>query len=44
MNQQEINAMMDKLPSQRIETPFQKVYISVLFILLFMAVCWVPDV
>jgi hypothetical protein len=43
MNKQEIDKVMEDLPSQRTETTFQKVYISVLFILLFTFICYVPD-
>jgi hypothetical protein len=43
MNKQEIDKVMEDLPSQQTETTFQKVYISVLFILLFLIVCWVPE-
>lgn len=43
MNKQEIDKMMKNLPSQQTETTFQKVYISVLFILLFTFICYVPD-
>jgi hypothetical protein len=43
MNKQEIDKVMEDLPSQQTETTFQKIYISVLFILLFTFICYVPD-